>query len=71
MNLQSQVGKLIGDGEKTHTCFYQEKRMEDDEDKNKSTAPSLTFPFSIKLSKVGNKAEKADMHQGGYGIKQI
>ena len=30
--------------------------------KNKSTAPSLTFPFAIKLSKAGNKAEKADMH---------
>ena len=29
--------------------------------KNKSTAPSLTFPFAIKLSKAGNKAEKADM----------
>ena len=36
--------------------------MEDDEEKNKSTAPSLTFPFSIKLSKAGNKAEKAEMH---------
>ena len=30
-------------------------------EKNKSTAPSLTFPFAIKLSKVGNKVEKADM----------
>ena len=30
--------------------------------KNKSTAPSLTFPFAIKLSKAGNKAEKVDMH---------
>ena len=36
--------------------------MEDDEGKNKSTAPSLTFPFSINLSKEGNKAEKTDMH---------
>ena len=36
--------------------------MEDDEEKNKSTAPSLTFPFAIKLSKAGNKAEKVDMH---------
>ena len=26
--------------------------------KNKSTAPSLTFPFAIKLSKAGNKTEK-------------
>ena len=30
--------------------------------KNKSTAPSLTFPFAIKLSKAGNKVEKVDMH---------
>ena len=29
--------------------------------KNKSTAPSLTFPFAINLSKAGNKEEKADM----------
>ena len=37
--------------------------------KKKSTAPSLTFPFPIKLSKVGNKAEKVDMHWGGSGMK--
>ena len=36
--------------------------MEDDEGKKKSTAPSLTFPFAINLSKAGNKVEKADMH---------
>ena len=30
-------------------------------EKNKSTAPSLTFPFAIKLSKAGNKAKKANM----------
>ena len=30
-------------------------------EKNKSTAPSLTFPFAIKPSKAGNKAEKVDM----------
>ena len=29
--------------------------------KNKSTAPSLTFPFAINLNKAGNKAEKIDM----------
>ena len=40
-------------------------------EKNKSTAPSLTFPFAINLSKVGYKAEKEDMHQGGFGIKKI
>ena len=29
--------------------------------KNKSTAPSLTFPFAIKLNKTDNKVEKVDM----------
>ena len=38
---------------------------------NKSTAPSLTFPFAINLSKAGNKAEKEDMCEGGSEIKQI
>ena len=28
-------------------------------EKNKSTTPSLTFPFAIKLSKAGNKEEKS------------
>ena len=70
MNWQSQVGKLIGDGKTTHACFYQEKIMEDDEEKNKSTAPSLTFPFASNINKAGNLAEKADVHQGGSGIKQ-
>ena len=36
--------------------------MEDDEGKNKSTAPSLTLPFAINHNKEGNLAEKADMH---------
>ena len=62
MNWKSQVGKLIGDRKTTHTCFYQEKIMEDDEVKNKSTAPNLTFPSAINLSKAGNKTEKEDMH---------
>ena len=39
--------------------------------KNKSTAPSLTFPFAININKAGNKVEKADMRQGGFGIKKI
>ena len=30
-------------------------------EKNKSTAPSLTFPFAINFSKANNKAEKVDM----------
>ena len=36
--------------------------MEDDEGKNKSTTPSLTFPFAINLNEAGNLAKKADMH---------
>ena len=39
-------------------------------EKNKSTAPSLTFTFAINLNKAGNKAEKEDMHWGGSGIKR-
>ena len=70
MNWKNQLGKIIGDGSKTHTCFYQEKREEDDEEKNQSTSPSHTFPFALKLSKSSNKAEKADMHYEGSRIKQ-
>ena len=44
--------------------------MEDDEGKKKSTTPSVTFPFTSNINKVGNLAEKADIHQGGSGIKQ-
>ena len=36
--------------------------MDYDEGKKNSNAPSLTFPFAIKLSKAGNRAEKVDMH---------
>ena len=43
--------------------------MEDDVGKNnKSTTPSLAFPFSL-LNKAGSFAEKEDMHFGGFGIK--
>ena len=44
--------------------------MEDDERKKISTTPSLTFPFALFLNKIGNLAEKEDMHFGGSGIKQ-
>ena len=71
MNWKSQVHNLIGDGKKNNTCFYQEKIMEDDQGKKKSTAPSLTFHFAINLSKGGNKEEKVDMHSGGSGIMHI
>ena len=38
--------------------------------KNKSTTPSLTFPFALFLNKTGNLAEKVDMCFGGSGIKK-
>ena len=38
-------------------------------EKNKSTAPSLAFPFALILNKTGSFAEKEDMHFGGSGIK--
>ena len=37
--------------------------------KNRSTTPSLTFPFSSNVNKADNLAEKADMRKGGSGIK--
>ena len=37
--------------------------------RNKSTTPSLTFPFAININKAGNLVEKADVHEGGSGIK--
>ena len=39
-------------------------------EKNKSTTPSLAFPFALFLNKTGSFAEKADMCFGGYGIKK-
>ena len=38
--------------------------------KNKSTTPSLTFPFALFINKTGNLAEKTDMHFGGSGINK-
>ena len=58
------------DGKTTHTCFYQEKSREDDEGKNKSTTPSLAFPFALNLNKTGSFSEKEDMNFGGSGIKK-
>ena len=46
-NLISQVGKLKRDGKTTHTCFYLEKRREDDVAKNKAITGSLAFPFAL------------------------
>ena len=43
--------------------------MEDDEGKNKSTTPSLTFPFDLFLNKTGNLSKKEDVRFGGSGIK--
>ena len=39
-------------------------------EKDKSTTPSLSFPFSLILNKIGSFSEKADMRFGGYGIKK-
>ena len=39
-------------------------------EKNNLSTPSLTFPFALNINKAGNLAEKADMCQGGSGIKQ-
>ena len=38
--------------------------------KNKSTTPSLAFPFALILNKTGSFSEKLDMRFGGSEIKQ-
>ena len=52
MNLLSQVGNIKRDGKKTHTCFYFEKRREDDVGKNNSTTPNIAFPFALNQNKT-------------------
>ena len=39
-------------------------------EKNKSTTPSLAFPFALNKNKAGSFSEKAYMQFGGSGIKQ-
>ena len=39
-------------------------------EKNKSTTPTLAFPFSLILNKTSSFLEKEDMHFGGSGINQ-
>ena len=38
--------------------------------KNKSTTPTLAFPFVLNLNKIGSFLEKVDMHFRGFGINQ-
>ena len=38
-NWLKKVGKLIGDGKKTNSCFYLEKRKEDDVGKKQGKFP--------------------------------
>ena len=47
MNLISKVGKIKRDGKKNHTCFYLEKRREDDVEKSKAVTPRLAFLFAL------------------------
>ena len=68
-NWLSQVGKIMRDGNTTHTCIRRKGgRMMCA--KNKSTTPSLAFPFSLILNKTDNFTEKADICFGGSRIKQ-
>ena len=39
-------------------------------EKNKSTTPSLAFPFALNLNKTGNFPEKTYMRFGGFGINK-
>ena len=69
MNSLSHVGNPMRDGDTNHACFYWEKRRRMMWAKNKSTTPSLAFPFALILNKTGSFAEKEDMRFGGCGIK--
>ena len=69
-NLISKVGRLKRDGKKTHTCFYLDKGGRIMWAKNKSTTPSLAFPFALILNKTSSFTRKEDMHFGGYRIKK-
>ena len=42
-------------------AFIRRKEWSMMREKNKSTTPSVTFPFAINLNKATNLAEKADM----------
>ena len=70
MNWLSQVGKIMRDGKKTHHAFTRRKGWRMMWEKNKSTTPSLAFPFALNLNKTGNFSEKADIRFGGSRIKQ-
>ena len=64
------MGKIKRDGKKNPTCFYLEKRREDDVGKKNSTTPSLAFPFALNQNKTRQLfRKKANMRFGGSGIK--
>ena len=48
MNWKNQLGKIIDDGRMNHTCFYQEKRVEYDEDKKQVKFTQSNFPNFLK-----------------------
>ena len=59
MNWKNKLGKLIDDGRTTHTCFYQEKRVEDDEDKKQANFTQSNFPNFLKTQqKQATKQKK-------------
>ena len=51
-NLVIKVGKLKRDGKTTHTYFYLGKGRRMMWAKNKSTTPSLAFPFALNQNKT-------------------
>ena len=61
MNWQSQIGKLLGDGRQLIHAFIRRKEWRMMREKNKSSTPSLTFPFASNINKAGNLVEKVDM----------
>ena len=51
MNWKNKLGKLIGDGRTFHTCFYQDKWVDDDEDKKQVNFTQSNFPNCPKTQK--------------------
>ena len=69
INWLKKVGKIISDGKTTHSCFFLEKRKEDDVGKNKASFPRLAFPLCLKT--VVNKAAFRKRRHAKYISRMI
>ena len=59
MNWKGRMGKLKSSGMEAHTCFFMEKRVEDEEDKKLVHLTQSCFPMCLKtLKKQAIKQKK-------------